>query len=83
MAVHQPIDHVKVMDVLFADVVTAQPVEVVPVVDLILEFGLFWQPILLPKTSLVPVSTGQNDITDCTISQFLDGCTVPGFVPTL
>ena len=40
MRLHDPVGDVEVVDVLLDDVVAAEPVEVVPVADLVLHFGL-------------------------------------------
>ena len=53
-----PVDDIGVVNVLFHNVVSAQPIEVEPVPDLILEFILAGSPFLGPNTSAVPEHTG-------------------------
>ena len=58
----EPVADVQVVNVLFANVVAAEPVEVIPVAHLIVHFGL---PILTsanPNASAVPVNVGVNQI---------------------
>ena len=47
-ATHQPVDDVDVVNVLFDDMVTAQPVEVIPVTHLVRQFGLAFLTIAYP-----------------------------------
>ena len=82
-AVHEPVDHIEVMDVLFADVVTGEPVEVIPIVQLVFEFGLVWLTISGPNAVTIPVSAGQDDIADSSFVEHLDGRLVIGLVVAL
>ena len=49
-AIHQPVDHVEVMDVLFHDMVAAEPVKVIPVSHLVFQFRLVIGPGTHPNT---------------------------------
>jgi hypothetical protein len=40
VTIHQPIDHVQIVDVLFGDMIPTEPIEIVPIIELVLDFGL-------------------------------------------
>ncbi len=61
------------MDVLFADVVTGEPVEVVPVINLVFEFGLAFFAIADPNSGTVPVNASVEDVTEGAILESLNG----------
>ena len=82
-AVHEPVDHIEVMDMLFADMVTGEPVEVIPIVELVFEFGLVGLAIAGPNAVSVPVGAGQDDVADGTFVEHFDGGFVIGLVVTL
>ena len=54
ITVLDPIDHVEVMDVLLADVVTANPHEVIPIAHLIFHFRHTGFAQVYPDTLIVP-----------------------------
>ena len=83
VAVHQPIDYVNVVNMLLGDVVTTQPVKVIPVTHLIFEFRLAFFTRSRPDTIAVPVSTRQNDVADKAVLKLLDHLVVVGFVSSL
>jgi len=64
MAVAQrPVDHIEIMDVLFADVVAGEPGEVEPVADLPFDIAATGA-VGVPEPTLVPVATGRGDLAD-------------------
>ena len=82
-AVHQPIDDVQVVNVLFANVVPTQPIKVVPVVDLILKLGLIWCSVASPNSIVVPVGSCKHNVANRPIFELCDGCLIARFVVSL
>ena len=60
----EPVDDVDVVDVLFGDVVTAKPDEIVPVAHLVFHFGLFGFTLVDPYAVVVPPGLGGGDVSD-------------------
>ena len=60
--VQEPVRHVDVVDVLLADVVTAEPVEVVPVVHLELHLVLALLALAIPDAGAVPVDLPADEV---------------------
>src|SRR5690606_36540087 len=92
IGVFDPAAHIEVVDVLFADLVAGEPVEVVPVVALVshLGDGLTWRheglcliASLVPNSSAVPVDAECDDIADGAVMQSLDSFDVLWFVASL
>ena len=61
-AVEEPVGDVDVVDVLLADVVAREPVEVVPVVDLELHLRLVRLAVAVPDAAAVPVDLPADDV---------------------
>ena len=79
MGALNPVDDVKIVDVLLIDVVAAQPDEVVPVAHLVFHLGELASSSLLkalavthPYAAAVPVGTCGDDIADGTVLNALD-----------
>jgi hypothetical protein len=79
----QAIDDIEVVDVLLDDVIARQPVEVVPVIHLILGFRLLLIAIANPDAAPVPVRACQDDVADRTFLKLLDRLLVPRLVMPL
>src|SRR5437762_11212288 len=80
MALLDPVDHVEVVDVLFDDVVAADPYEVVPVPHLLLHLRQLAAVLLFqlrsrmdPRRGAVPVAAHGNDIANRSIPQAIQG----------
>src|SRR4051812_12878871 len=73
MAVFDPVADVKIMNMLFADVIAAEPSEEVPVADLVLELGeaaaIEW---LLCRVAAVPVAAKSDEVADFAVVDPLD-----------
>src|SRR5437870_12316131 len=76
VALLDPVDHVEVVDMLFDDVVAADPYEVVPVAHLVLHFRelaavLLFQlrPRVNPRRGAVPVAAHGSDFTNRSVPQ--------------
>ena len=80
---HQPVADVQVVDVLFADMVAAQPIKVVPVAHLVLQFALILLPRAHPDAAAVPVDARTNDVADRPVAQAGDRFLVLGFMVAL
>src|SRR5690606_15577728 len=68
-----PVSHVNVMHVLLNDMVSAEPIEVIPVSHLVFHFSLSRFPWTHPNTSIVPVYLASDDITYRSIIYSVDG----------
>ena len=64
VVVHDPVDHVEIVDVLLDDVVAAHPQEVVPVVDLVGAVRLAVGAVAEPDALAVPRAAGRDDVAD-------------------
>lgn len=74
---------IDVVDVLFDDMVAAEPGEVEPVAELPFEIGHIWSAVDAPESALVPVAPHGDDVTDCSVLNSFDGFEILGFVATL
>src|SRR5690606_14035851 len=90
LALHDPLDDVKVVDVLFADVISGEPDEVVPVVHLVLHLGRRPTQLLReflaftgPHTGAVPVGARRADFTDGAVVEAFDRLEVHALVMAL
>ncbi len=54
VGIFEPVDDVKVVDVLLGDVITAKPIEVIPIAHLILKFTLTLLTTASPNAATVP-----------------------------
>ena len=86
----EPVDDVEIVDVLFDDVVAADPDEVIPVAHLVFHFGQLASCLLFqfsagvaPGCVAVPIRTHRNDVADCAVLEFFDGVDVAGLVMAL
>ena len=89
MVALDPVADVEVVDVLLADVVAAEPAEVVPVVDLVLHF-VGSRPRSWPtrrgcgsRCRAVPVGPQEHELADGAVVDPLDGFDVVGRVAAL
>ena len=72
--VHEPVDHVDVMNVLLEDVVATNPCEMIPVLDLVIHFRPFRLAVDEPDAGTVPITLGGHDVPDETLLDlFLGG----------
>ena len=78
-----PVGNIEVVDMLLADLIAANPVEVVPVVDLKFHFGLSRLAVAVPDSAAVPVHPLRNDIANRAVVNPLDRFDIAGFVPAL
>jgi len=83
VGVLDPVGDVEVVDVLLGDVVAAQPVEVVPVAHLVLEFGLAVLARVDPDAAVIPVGTHEVDITEGSVMEALHGLQIAGLMMAL
>src|SRR5262245_34549831 len=67
-----PVDDIEVVYVLLTDVIAREPVEVVPVPDLVLHFGHAGLAVARPHAAAVPVGAGGVNVADGAILQSLD-----------
>jgi len=81
--IEEPVGHVDVVHMLLADVVTAEPVEVVPVVDLELHLVLVFASLAVPDAATVPVDLATNDVAGETFADASNRLAVAGLVVTL
>jgi len=85
-----PIDHVEVVDVLFANVVAAKPDEIVPIAHLIFHFGQGAALLLLqvsaeldPRRGPVPITTHGDDVANRAVMQPPEGVEITKLVMAL
>ena len=83
VVVHQPVDHIQVVDVLFDDVITAQPIEVIPVSHLIGQFRITRLPRSLPDAVTIPIHATVKQIADDSVLQLLNRLLIGPLVSTL
>src|SRR5690606_35075692 len=62
-----PIGYVNLMDMLLHDMVSAKPVEIIPISHLIFHFRLVWLTGTYPDTAAVPIHLSGNNITNSSI----------------
>src|SRR4029079_2366461 len=83
VAIHDPVDHVEVVNVLLDDVIAAQPEEVVPVVDLVRAVLLARLPVVEPDPLAVPGTARRDDVADRPIVNLANGVEVALLVAAL
>ncbi len=83
VGLEDPVDDIEVMDVLFDDVITAEPGEVVPVAELPFDIGPAGFTVDDPDFATVPVGAGFDDIADGAVLEAFDGFEVTGLVSAL
>ena len=54
-SIHQPVSNIEVVNVLLDNMVSAKPIEVVPVFHLVLEFGFTFGTRSRPHATAIPV----------------------------
>ena len=80
----EPVADVEVVNVLFANVIAAEPVEVVPVFHLIRHFSFFVIARTSPNASAVPVNVGINQIAVLVVfANCLEACFVVALMVSL
>src|SRR5690606_844961 len=67
----KPVGHIYVMDVLFQDMVSAQPVEIIPIAHLVFQLGLSGLSFPYPNSPTVPVHLTRYDFTNFIILYML------------
>ena len=82
-AVEEPVGDVDVVDVLLADVIATEPVEVVPVVHLKLHLVLVGLAVAVPDAAAVPVNLAADDVADHALANLGQGLAVVGLVAPL
>ena len=90
VALLDPVDDVKVVDVLLDDVVAANPGEVIPVAHLIFHFGKLAPGIpfqvgasVKPWSLAVPVTAHRDDVADRAVMKALDAFDIAGAMMAL
>ena len=81
--VEEPVGDVDVVDVLLADVISAEPVEVVPVVHLILHLRLVGLAVSEPDATPIPIDLTADDVADHPFADLGESLAVVGLVATL
>ena len=83
MVVLDPVTDVQVVNVLLADVVAAEPDEMVPVAHLVFHFGHFRRAVAEPRLAAVPVGLAEDHVADRAIVDLLDAVDVALLVAAL
>src|SRR5579883_91192 len=83
MSFQRPVDYVQIVDVLFDDVIAAQPGEVVPVPHLPNEIRPFGFTRYLPEYVLVPVTACGDDVADGTLMNAFDSLDIGSLMAAL
>jgi hypothetical protein len=78
-----PVDDIKVVNVLFVDVVSTKPSEVIPVSQLVPEFRLILLSWTNPDSSTVPIGSSKDQVADRTPMNLIDALLVWDFMSTL
>ena len=81
--VENPVGDVDVMDVLLADVVTAEPIEVIPVVDLKLGLRHLGIAALIPDAGTIPIHLATDDVAGEPLADFRHGLAIPVVIAPL
>src|SRR5690606_33119431 len=61
---NKPVGNVDIVDVLFQDMVPAQPIKIIPITHLVLQFGLPWLSFPYPDSPTVPIYLSGNNFSD-------------------
>jgi len=83
MAIHDPVAHIKIVHVLLADMVAAQPDVVVPIPNLALEISIATVAAVPDWSAVDPVSSQRDHIADFAVVDPFDGLDITRLVPTL
>src|SRR5208283_3388327 len=83
MTVHDPVADVEVMDVLLADIIAAEPGEVIPVVDLEFHLGHALATTAIPNAVAVPVGLQEDESAERAAVDLVDGLDELGRVTAL
>jgi len=83
MISHDPIADVNVMDVLFANVIAAQPDVMVPIANLLLHFGVAVFPAMPDGAAVDPVCAQGHHIANRAILDAFDGFKITGLMAAL
>ena len=83
MGTEGPAGDVEVVDVLLDDVVAAEPDEVEPVADLLLDVGPAGLALVGPDGALIPVDLAAGEVADGSVVDSLQALEVAGLVPAL
>ena len=90
VAFFDPVNDIDIVDVLFGDVIAAEPGEVIPVAELVFHFGEFVAVLFieigaffLPRAGAIPEGAHGGDVPDLAIVDAFDGFDVTGFVVAL
>src|SRR5690606_41862228 len=75
-----PVCYINIMNVLFDNVIAAQPVKIIPISHLILHLGLFRLAGADPNAAAVPIHLTRDDIAYRPIPYPFDGLAVVGLV---
>ena len=81
--VFQPVRDIQIVNVLFYDVVTTQPIEVIPVAHLVFELTLAFLTWTYPHATAIPINTCKVDVTDGTVLKASNSLAIGGLVMTL
>src|SRR5438128_914413 len=90
VALLQPVHHVEIVNVLLADVIAAEPDEIVPIAKLVFHFselasvlGFEFSARMNPRRVAVPIGSHRHDVANLPVMQALDTLDVPGVMMTL
>src|SRR5689334_21648565 len=64
VAAFEPVDHIHVMNMLFNDMLTTEPDEIIPVAHLVFHFCLIVFSLFYPHPIIVPPCLCRSNITD-------------------
>ena len=83
VAILDPVDDIQVMDVLLIDMISAEPIEIIPIAHLVFHFCLARLPWFHPDATIVPIAVHGDDISDLTIMQPFESFDVARVMMTL
>src|SRR5882724_1235407 len=83
MIADDPITDIEVVDMLFANVIAAEPDVMIPVTDLTLEIAITVVATVPNRSTVDPVGPECNDIANLTAFDALDGFNVTGLMASL
>src|SRR5699024_4115660 len=81
--IQHPVGHINVVDMLFHNVIAAQPGKIIPVAHLVFHLILVWLPWAYPDTRTVPVHLPADNISNLAIADALQCLTIAVLIMTL
>src|SRR5207247_10748090 len=83
MAFHDPIGNIKVMDVLLANMIAAEPDIMIPIAHLLLHLCGALIATMPDRAAVDPVSSKRHHVSDCSIVNAFDSFDVTWPMPAL